>query len=162
MHEVSAFRCGKKSSLVKRADALLKHLVKDLGIEEGIRLAQIRFDWHTLFQKPLADHMSPFLLSEGELLLTVDSPVWIQELKFYREDILKKLASYQVRTCRFRLGKVNPPADRGAKRRGQKSRSLTDYDRSFIEEAVSDIQDGELKRTIQKTIARAITGGKTA
>jgi hypothetical protein len=162
LYEVSAFRCGEKSNFVKRADVLLKPLVRDLGIDDGIRLAQVKSRWHILFQKPLSCHMSPSLLSGNELLLTVDSPVWLQELKFYQEDIIKKLASYQVRTIRFRLGRVNPLANQEEDSKDRKGKFLTEHDCSFIEETVSDIRDKELKETLQKTIAKAIAAGKMA
>lgn len=160
MYQMSAFRGGEKSGLVKRADFLLKPLVRDLGIEEGIRLAQIKSHWNTLFQKPLSYHISPSLLSGNELLLTVDSPVWLQELKFYQEDIIKKLAAYQVRTVRFRLGRVNAVANQEEGRKGRKDKPLTAQDRSFIEDTVSNIEDEELKEIVKKAIGKAMSAGK--
>ncbi len=147
---------------MKRADTLLKPLVRDLGIVDGIRLAQVKSQWHILFHKPLSCRMSPSLVSGDELLLTVDSPVWLQELKFYQEDIVKKLSPFQVKKVRFKLGRcsaVTVPEETDADRTG---RTLTGYDRSFIEKTVSDIQDKALKETLQKTIAKAITSGKVA
>ncbi len=104
--------------------------------------------------------MSPSSLSGNELLLNVDSPVWLQELKFYQEDIIKKLAPYHVRTVRFRLGRVNAIANQEGEKEGLKGKPLTAYDRTFIEKTVSNIEDEELKEVIKKTIAKAMKAGK--
>jgi hypothetical protein len=141
---------------VKRADSLLKPLVRDLGIEDGIRLSQIKRHWHTLFHKPLSHHMSPSFLSGNELLLTVDSPVWLQELKFYQGDIITKLALYEVKTVRFRLGRVNAAENAETGREGGKAKPLTAHDRSFIEDTVSTIEDEELREVVKKAMGKAI------
>lgn len=161
MYQMSAFRGGKKSGVVKRADSLLKPLVRDLGIEDGIRLAQIKSHWQTLFQKPLSHHMSPSFLSGDELLLTVDSPVWLQELKFYQQDIIMKLALYEVKTVRFRLGRVNVDEKSESAREGEKVKPLTADDRSFIEDTVSNIEDKELKEVVKKAMGKAIATVRT-
>lgn len=141
---------------MKRADSLLKPLVRDLGIEDGIRLSQIKRHWYTLFHKPLSHHMSPSFLSGNELLLTVDSPVWLQELKFYQGDIITKLALYEVKTVRFRLGRVNAAENAETGREGGKAKPLTAHDRSFIEDTVSTIEDEELREVVKKAMGKAI------
>ena len=92
---------------MKRADSLLSPFIRELGIEDGVKLAEIKRNWCNLFNKPLSYHMSPLILSKGEILLNVDSPVWLQEITFYKEDIIKKMSSYGVKAIRFRLGKVS-------------------------------------------------------
>ena len=143
-----------------RADSLLKPFIKDLGIEEGIKLSEIRRHWTTLFREPLSCHMAPSLLNRGELLLTVDSPVWLQELNFYREDILKKLVSYGLSAVRFRLGRVSAKMKTEIKKQKSNAR-LTDTEKVFIQKAVSGIRDEALKETLKMTMERAITSGKT-
>lgn len=146
---------------MKRADSLLKPLVRDLGIEDGIRLSQIKRHWYTLFHKPLSHHMSPSFLSGNELLLTVDSPVWLQELKFYQGDIITKLALYEVKTVRFRLGRVNAAENAETGREGGKAKPLTAHDRSFIEDTVSTIEDEELREVVKKAMGKAIATVRT-
>ena len=104
--------------------------------------------------------MSPSSLSGNELLLNVDSPVWLQELKFYKEDIIKKVAPYRVRAVRFRLGRVNPFAIQEGEKEGLKGKPLTACDRTFIDETVSNIEDEALKEVIKKAIAKAMKAGK--
>jgi hypothetical protein len=89
-------------------------------------------------------------MSGNELLLTVDSPVWLQELQFYQGDIITKLALYEVKTVRFRLGRVNADEKSESAREGEKVKPLTADDRSFIEDTVSNIEDKELKEVVKR------------
>jgi hypothetical protein len=146
---------------VKRADSLLAPLLKDSGIESGVAFAGITKNWFSLFQKPLSQHISPCLLNSGELLINVDSPTWLQELKFFKEDIQKKLHPYGIRSVRFRIGRVSMNAMPDNKSRPPETRQLDDEERSFIEHAVTDIGDDSMKQTLKKTIEKAITSGRT-
>ena len=144
-----------------RADSLLKLFIKDLGIEDGIRLSEIKRHWNALFNEPLSLHMAPSLLARGELLLTVDSPVWLQELNFYRQDILKKLGSYGVSAIRFRLGRVSAKAKSGARNQRATVKRLSSAEQTFIQETVAEIRDEGLKESLTVIMEKAITSGKT-
>jgi hypothetical protein len=154
-------RSGEKGGLVKRADSLLAPFIKNFGIEERVRLAEIKKNWEPIFGKPLSYHMAPCTLSNGELLLNVDSPVWLQELKFYKEEILKKLASHGVRTVRFRLGRVSMKENPGVRIQRQKVVSLNAEELSFIEETIARLDDESLRGIVKTTIEKAIKTGKT-
>lgn len=150
---------------MKRADSLIIPLVKELGVEDGVRLAEMKKNWDDLFNEPLVSHMSPFMLSEGEVILNVDSPVWLQELNFLKEDIIKKLHHYAVRSVRFRLGRVSTGIKSGIRsqsstRRESKDKSLTAKELSYIEETVSQINDDALRETARKAIQKALISGR--
>jgi hypothetical protein len=158
---VYPLRLSEESCLVKRVSSLLKPFIRDLGIEENVRLAQIRRDWHNLFRKTLSYHMSPFAFSNGELLVHVDSPAWMQELNFYRIDILKKMHPYEVKTIRFRLGRVSAKTSSDDGSRKPETRKLTDEEDAFVQEAISGFHDEGLKTTVKTAMVRAISSGKT-
>lgn len=155
---------------MKRADSLILPLVKELGVEDGVRLAEMKKNWDDLFNEPLVSHMSPFMLSGGEVILNVDSPVWLQELNFLKEDIIKKLSHYGVRSVRFRLGTLMTSTSQGrvstgiksgvrsqsTTRRESKDKSLTAKELSYIEETVSQINDEALRETARKAIQKAL------
>lgn len=140
-------------------DSLLIPFIRELGIKDGVRLAEIKRKWHNLFNKPLSYHMFPSMLSGDEIVLNVDSPIWLQELQYYKDDILKKLLSYGVKAVRFRLGRVPKKSEV----RSQKSeiRRLTTEELFYIEDVASKISDEKLKETIISAIEKAITSGKT-
>lgn len=146
---------------MERADSLLAPIIKNIGIEERVKFAEIKKKWEIIFNKPLFYHMSPYTFSNGELLLNVDSPVWLQELKFYKEEILKKLHSYGVRTVRFRLGKVSPKENTVGEKKRQKDLSLNAEELSFIEQTIASLDDEPLKAIVKTSIEKAIKTGKT-
>lgn len=144
---------------MKRADSVLIPFIRELGIEDGVKLAEIRRNWYNLFDKPLSYHMSPLILSKGEILLNVDSPVWLQELTFYKEDIIKKMSSYGVKTVRFRLGRVSTKVKSGIQGWKSRVKQLTTEELSYIEETVSKINDEKLKETVQKAMKKSFATG---
>jgi hypothetical protein len=146
---------------VRRADSLLAPLIRDLGIRDGVRLAGIRKDWSSLFAGAVPLHTYPLKLSDDELLIAVDSPVWLQELQFYKGDIVGKLGSHGVKSVRFRLGSVSPRAKPADISRKGGVRSLTSKEQAFIQEESAKIPDQGLKETLKATIQKAITSGKT-
>jgi hypothetical protein len=146
---------------VKRVDSLLGSLIKNLEIEDGVRLAEIKKNWQALFRKPLPSHMAPSRLSEGNLLLNVDSPVWLQEMNIHREEIIQKLTPFGVRSVRFRLGKISTATTSGVKSQKTKSRTLNAEELSYIEQTISQINDDRLKRTVKTALERAISSGRT-
>jgi hypothetical protein len=143
---------------VERAASLLSPLLKRLGIDEAVRLQQIRNDWQTLFDQPLSLHMSPSRLFEGDLLLSVDSPAWMQQLGFYKKEILTKLSGYGVRDLRFRIGRVS--TRNSQKDRPSKAEELSSEETVFISDVVSGVDDEALRDRIRKTIGKSLLSAK--
>ena len=144
---------------LNRVDSLLTPFIREFGIEDGVRLADIKRNWYNLFNKPLSYHMSPSMLSGNEIVLNVDSPVWLQELKFYKEDIIKTLSLYGVKAVRFKLGRVSKKS--GVRSQKSRVKSLNDSEHSFIEEIVSHLKDEPLRAVVKTAIKKAIEKGKT-
>ncbi|MEW6068205.1 MAG: DUF721 domain-containing protein [Nitrospirota bacterium] len=140
---------------MKRAGSLLAPLISNLGLEDALRLAEIKSNWHKLFND-LSYHMSPFKLSNGEIILNVDSPVWLQELNFHKETIIKKLRSHGINTIRLRLGRVSTVEKSEVKSQKSEVKALTSEELSFIEKTVSQINDQDLKDKIKKAIEKSI------
>lgn len=143
---------------MKSTGTLLGPIVKRLGIEEGVRLIRIRNDWHTIFDSPLSLHMSPSILSEGELLLNVDSPIWIQQLSYYKREILTKLSTYGVRDVRFRVGRIT--REKQLRQSTAAITELSSEDALFISGLVSDIRDDELKKAVKGAAEKSMRRGK--
>lgn len=151
-----ALRGGKKSGLLKRADSVLAPIIRNLGIENSVRLAQIQAHWHTLFQQPLSLHLWPSQLSSDELVLNVDSPVWMQELAFHKQTIIERLTPYRIKTVRFRLGRVSTSAH-GEKRERAARRALTPAEYSFLEETLTSVGDRDLKEVLKRVVEKSLT-----
>lgn len=129
-------------------------MISSLGMEDAVKLGHLRAKWSDIFESPVILHISPASYREGELLINVDSPIWMQQLGFYKEDITKKLSGFGVNRVRFRLGRVF---------RLEKSESflekkqMTPEDIAYINETVSLVSDEELRNSIKKAIEKSLT-----
>lgn len=137
-----------------RADDLLAPLIRQLGLESGVALLRIRQSWDKIMGPHLAPHIAPAGLSNGELLITVDTPVRMQHLHFLSHEIVKKAAPFGVAAVRFRLGTIRKPAVR--KHPETKKRELTAEDRKFIEEMTGRISDPDLRDSVRRAIEKSL------
>ncbi len=140
---------------MKKTGAVLGPLLRNLGLESGVRLARIRNDWHEIFDEQIAAQLFPVSLSDRELLLHVTSPIWMQQCSFYKSEIIKKLSAYDVQNIRFRLGRIPQKKQRAAPPR--KPFELTPENRSFITELLSEVSDESLKEAIKKALEKSLT-----
>jgi len=155
MHPLSPLRRGKEDSVMERADSLLAPVLDRLGITEEVRLHRIKRDWHTLFDKPLSEHMSPSKLSGKELLLNVDSPIWSQQLTFYKRDITKKLRGYGVSGVRFRIGRIT--RNKCDENEIGVPCPLSPEDEKFVAALGSDIEDEPLREAVKKAVEKHLS-----
>jgi hypothetical protein len=160
MYEMPTLRQSQEGSLVKRVDSLLRPLVRGFGIESSIRFIEIKKNWHMLFDEPLSRHMMPCKMTEGEILLNVDSPVWLQELNYFKKDIIEKLSPYGIKEVRFKLGQVSKRTGPEVCNQSFTLNTLTPEEVSYIEKTVSQIIDEELRGTVRRTIEKAISSKK--
>jgi hypothetical protein len=145
---------------VKKVDSLCVPLIRELGLQEGVKLAAIKKDWFNLFDKPLCYHMSPCSLSHSEILLNVDSPVWLQELQYYKKDILKKMSLYGVKSIQLKIGRVSNKRTTKNKSRESKDKTLTTEEISFMDTTVSQINDEELKKAVFRAMKKSLSTSK--
>lgn len=153
-----------KGSL-KKVGSLLSSIFKTLGIEDKIRLNSMQEEWHRLFNEPLSLHTYPVDIKEGELTINVDSPAWLGQLKFFKQDIIKKLQAYNVISVKFKHGRVYQKRVKSSELRVQSeknsktrnSKLLTHSELVWINETVSTVSDDKLKENIKKAIEKAIS-----
>jgi Dna[CI] antecedent, DciA len=147
---------------VKRLDKLLSHLLPTLGIDEAARLEGIRGEWTTLLGEPLSLHMWPIRLRGGELLANVDSPLWLQQVSFFKTEILKKLLRFNVTEVRFRLGRIGHfKKTRTLPNQEPEGHSLDRDSQLYIDETTKDITDQELRESIRKAMTKSFKKMKT-
>jgi len=137
-------------------------MFRDLGISERIKLDTINRRWSEVFSGPLAEHTAPVDLKEGMLVVVVDSPAWLQHLRFMKKDITAKLVSFGVNDIRLKHGNIyrdreNRPS--APKTELPSYRQLTANETEGIERAVSGLEDSELK-TLARSVLRKSAGRK--
>lgn len=143
---------------MNRAETVLGPMLRQLGIENGVRLQRIRNDWPDIFEKSISSHMFPAALKEGELLLHVESPAWMQQLTYFKKEITRKLASYEITEVRFSLGNITR---RREKQEAPKPlRTLSPEDISFAASVVAGIGNKELRDSIRKAIEKSLVADR--
>lgn len=98
-----------RRSDLQRAGGLINSIMADLGLEDGLRLWRLRAAWGQIFGPPLCLHMSPSSLKGRTLVINVDSPAWLQELNFKKNEIIRKLGAFGINGIRLRGGWVADP-----------------------------------------------------
>jgi hypothetical protein len=161
MYEMLTLRQSQKGSLVKRVDSLLRPLIRDLGIEGGIRFIEVKKNWHVLFNEPISYHLIPYKITEGTILLKVDSPVWLQEMIFFKREIIEKLGPYGIKDVRFQLGNVSKKTRSEVCNQDSNAKALTPEEILYMEKAASQVIDEELRGTVRRAIEKAISSTKT-
>ncbi|MBI5846453.1 MAG: DUF721 domain-containing protein [Nitrospirae bacterium] len=143
---------------MKKAETVLGPMLKQLGIENGVRLERLRNDWSDIFEISISSHMFPATLTEGELLLHVESPAWMQQLTYYKKEIIRKLSSYAVTDVRFSLGRITQKKPKQAAERPM--RPLSPDEISFAASVVADIRNEALKDSIRKAIEKSLAADR--
>lgn len=148
---------------MKKVGTLLSSIFKDLGIEDNHILNSMQKEWHRLFNEPLSLHTYPVEIKNGELTINVDSPAWLAQLKFFRQDIIKKLHAYSINSVKFKHGRVYSRGVKGSRGQGVKGtkpsnpRPLESSELAWLNQTVSTVSDSELQENIRKAILKAVT-----
>lgn len=141
---------------MNRIGALISPFSKGLGLEDAIRLEQIKKEWAGIVGDPLSVHICPAGLKNGELLINADSPAWLQQVTFFKSEIIRKLTSFSVKEVRFRLGRIISNKPERVRPEQLQKRYLSSEEKSYIEDAVSVIKDPELRECIKKTVEKSM------
>lgn len=142
---------------MKRIGALISPFVKNLGIEGAVRLEDIRREWPAIFSEPLSMHMQPSSLKDNELIINVDSPVWLQQISFFRDDITGKLNRFNIKSVRFRLGRLAAPKTSRPYYPPVRKKEMSNEDKLFIDDTVSEVADPGLQERIKAVMEKAFT-----
>ena len=103
---------GVSSSLARAsspASELVPEVMKKLGLEQRLQQSQVFFRWTEIVGTDIAHHAQPVSLRNGLLVVSVDHPVWLQELSLYHKKLIlqkvqKCVGKNAVRDIRFRIG----------------------------------------------------------
>ncbi len=150
---------------MKTIGSLLHSIFNNLGIEDKIKLDSMQKEWRSLFNEPLSLHTYPVEIKNGELTINVDSPAWLAQLKFFRQDMIKKLHAYSISSVKFKHGRVYRTSSvkhqaSSARRTALHARHLTHSEIEWINETVSTVSDSELQENIRKAILKTVTSQK--
>ena len=138
---------------MERAGSALGPLIKDLGLEDSLRLYRIKQSWQETLGQPLSLHTAPSALKGGMLYLSADTPAWLQQTGYYRAQVLEKLARFGVTDIRLKLGRVDSPAAR----KPLQERPLAEPAPELLDELVSPIGDEDVKEAVRRAVQKSLS-----
>ena len=136
---------------------ILGKFAKDIGIDSGVALNNLRKQWINLVGKPIAVHTYPDSIKSGNLSVVVDTPQWIHHLGFYKNEILDKLKPFGVNSIRFRLGKIPEYMHEDV---SSEDSELSEEDLQYIDNTVKSLKDEELRDKFRTLIRHGLTRRK--
>jgi len=151
---------------VENTGSILASIFKNIGMEDGLVLARLQREWATLFEEPLSLHIYPASLNNGVLVVNVDSPLWLQQLKFFKQALLKKLEAYKINAIEFRHGRTNPSRfNRSGNRSGinnfeqssHPEKTLDDTEVAWITQTLATVNDPGLQDSIRNVLEKALS-----
>lgn len=94
---------------MKSMDTLVKAVTDKLQLEKKLAQSEIFLVWKQVVDPRIASHAHPTGIKNGTLFVSVDSPVWLEEIvRFHRASILKSLRSAfsqsEIQKISFRCG----------------------------------------------------------
>lgn len=144
---------------------LLKPLIRAHQLESGLLTLRLQTRWSELVGAQIAGHSLPMDIRGETLMVTVDSPVWSQELSLLRDQLLQRVNALGerpvLRQIRFRVGeipeickqKIHPPPFEESKP------YKASLETSWIAGLIEPVSDPGLKAQLQKTLFRVVTRG---
>lgn len=88
---------------------LIPSVMKHLGLEQRLQQSQVYTLWSQIVGPDIAKHAQPVALRNQILYISVDHPVWLQELKRYHKALLLQkiqntIGPRAVKDLNFRIG----------------------------------------------------------
>ncbi|MFC1651303.1 DciA family protein [Candidatus Latescibacterota bacterium] len=90
-------------------DKLMGAAIKDMGIETIVVFEKIKNNWDVIVGITNAKNTKPTFLRDGKLTISVSSPAWMTQARFYKSTFIKKinnfdnLNDYEINEVSFKL-----------------------------------------------------------
>jgi len=79
---------------MQKVSGILEKLLKQYGLEGKMVEYTMADKWEAIVGKIIAAHSRPTGIHHKRLYVIVDSPVWLQEMSFYKDDLVEKVNNY--------------------------------------------------------------------
>ncbi len=134
-----------------------------MGLHRKIKEQRLLGAWAEAVGEGVAERTQPMRIEKGVLFLKVTNSVWMQQLQFMKELIIKKLHEITgmdlVRDLRFYIGEVENPVKKDGGRQSSKRDLPTpsESDMENIARQISGVRDPEMKKMLSELFSRAST-----
>lgn len=145
-----------------RAGSVLKQLLQQPGMGEQLSRHQAWLIWDQLVGEQIAARARPRRLRQGILEVTVDHPVWMQQLHMLKPTILEKINARipNAGISDIYLRQGNPNEQAGPRRRQSykpppwRHNELSSAEREEIEGKLESLTNEELKQEMRELFLR--------
>ncbi len=79
---------------MQKVSGILVKLIKQYGLEGKMIEYTLAEKWESIAGNIIAAHSTPAGIHYRKLNIVVDSPVWLQELSFYKSDLINNVNNY--------------------------------------------------------------------
>jgi len=137
---------------MQRVGKILPSLFGNYGIEDAVLLKFLRKSWNDIFTPPVSEHSFPKELKNGTLFVTVNSHLWLTQLKLLKDEFLKQLRSYGVKDIEFRFGRIY--RNQKEKIEKENAMSLSSEQQEWLKDIIKNIKDSEIRIITESLIKK--------
>jgi len=151
----------KKREKPENISNILTPFLKRTGLSWRIKEQKIMENWKEIVGQDIAQNTEPSKLRGGVLYIKVSNPVWIQQLQFFKEMIVKnihqEIKEIVVDDLRFFIGKIDPTPDSYLPANIEKGeekiflngkQEIEAFIPKEIEEKIAQIKDPEMRQLL--------------
>jgi predicted nucleic acid-binding Zn ribbon protein len=156
-------RRRKGSSIPRLLGEILPETLKKKALHLPMKDRPLIDAWNRAVGSQISSKAQPDRLRDDVLYVRVSTSVWMHELQFMKQDIIAKLngtlEGSPVTQIRFFIGEVEAlPANREDPTLIV-ARELEPDEKEFIDGAIADVTDPELKEVVKRAMIRSIQRG---
>ncbi|MBU8922807.1 MAG: DUF721 domain-containing protein [Bacteroidales bacterium] len=76
---------------LEKASAILPKVFRAMGLESRIEAVRLRAEWVEVVGETVAARCRPGDVHEGTLFVMVENNVWMQEIRFHQDRIIRRI-----------------------------------------------------------------------
>lgn len=149
-------------SKFEKVSDILAPLMRDYGLGAKADEYKILRIWDRAVGDKISSHAQPKMLIRGVLTVAVDSPAWMQQLTFYKEDLIDRINNGiekdVITDIHFRIGKVEK--NRFKNTDSRLKTDITPLQSEKIEGYLEPVKDPEVREIIKGAITKAFVSGR--
>jgi hypothetical protein len=150
---------------------VLGNFLRRSGLTRKIQEQKILNSWDKAVGEAIAERTQPVNVKNRVLRVKVTNSVWMQELQFMKDLIIKKLheqiGENFLQDLRFFIGEVDP-SEVGAKKKKKKEGGringevggLSEAEKERIGRALAEITDPEMREILERIYAKGLSAVK--
>ena len=142
---------------------ILRKVLKKRNIPHTATDRRLLDLWTRAVGPQIAARTLPETLKRGTLYVRVSAPVWLHQLQFLKEEILRKFnelsGKEEIRSLFFSIGEIPSPPARSADppHAAAVLAPLRKRDREMMRESLDAVRDPELREILKRVMSREVS-----